>query len=149
MFKQLILNRFLFEGNERHLKFKNIILYYCSIFLHCIPQRKKPLPLYPTTEKPSSVCPTMEENLFRCPTTEKTSSVISYNEGKYHTHTHTFKIFIQVFGFLIQVADNQLYLPLWDRMEENLRRYGKQRRRFFYVGSHNSSVLYSGIQFTA
>jgi hypothetical protein len=55
------LPKVLFEGNERHLKFKNIIQHYI-IFLHCIPQWKKTSsvvshkggnlpPFYPTTEE--------------------------------------------------------------------------------------------------
>ncbi len=88
-----IFPKFLFEGNERHLKFKNIIL-RCIIFFHCIPQRKKtssivsqngkkPLPLYPTMEKTSSFVSHNEKNLFRCiPQWRKIFSIVGYNERK-------------------------------------------------------------------
>ena len=63
-------------------------------FFHCIPQRKKPLPLYPTMEKTSSVVshnggkflplyPTTKKNLFRCiPQRRKISSIVGYNRRK-------------------------------------------------------------------
>ncbi len=55
--------------------------------------------------------PTTEKNLFRCiPKWKKISSVVSHNGGK--------------------------YLPLWDTMEENLRRCGIQCGRFFWDTVH-------------
>ncbi len=54
-----------------------------EIFLCCIPQRKKPLPVYSTTEENLPRCiPQWEKNLSLYPTMEKTSSIVSHNGKK-------------------------------------------------------------------
>jgi hypothetical protein len=112
-----MLPKFLLEGNERDLKFKNIIL-HCIIFLHCIRKWEKILfhciPKY------------VEENLFRCIPKWRKTSVVSQNGGK---------------PPLYPTTNRRKPLPLYPTMEENLFHCGIHRKKTCIVVGYNAEEL--------
>jgi hypothetical protein len=116
MLKELILPKFSSEANERHLKFKNIILRHV-VFLRCIPQPNR---CWIQQKKMPALCYTAEEKLLRCGIQRKKFSQTSCDCSSYS---------------ISHIGGKPLLL--YSTTEENLLHAIPQRRKTFSAVSHN------------